>query len=154
MPCPSTATNPPQGFKGSSTTCAVSSSSSGQPILLLASLTCRTHALFPLLLPGLSSSSAPLPYPLELFNYLAGTSHSCTLSTSANPPPLKPAHSCMLSMLINPASFLYNSSTLPLHSQRRFTKRNSFLTDMISYNKVTHLVDEGKVVDVVFLGFS
>ena len=36
---------------------------------------------------------------------LNSTSHSCTLSTSANPPPLKPAHSCILSMLINPASF-------------------------------------------------
>ncbi|KAK4818033.1 hypothetical protein QYF61_004157 [Mycteria americana] len=41
------------------------------------------------------------------------------------------------------------------HSQHRFTKGKSCLTNLISfYDKVTHLVDEGKAVDVVFLDFS
>ena len=41
------------------------------------------------------------------------------------------------------------------HSQHGFTKGKSCLTELISfYDKVTHLVDEGKVVDVVFLDFS
>ncbi|GAB0207248.1 mitochondrial enolase superfamily member 1 [Grus japonensis] len=41
------------------------------------------------------------------------------------------------------------------HSQHGFTKGKSCLTNLISfYDKVTCLVDEGKVVDVVFLNFS
>ncbi|KAK4810827.1 hypothetical protein QYF61_008799 [Mycteria americana] len=41
------------------------------------------------------------------------------------------------------------------HSQHEFTKGKSCLTNLISfYDKVTRLVDEGKVVDVVFLDFS
>jgi len=40
-------------------------------------------------------------------------------------------------------------------SQQGFMKDRSCLTNMISfYDKVTHLVDEGKAVDVVFLDFS
>ena len=40
-------------------------------------------------------------------------------------------------------------------SQRRFTKGRSCLTNLISfYDLVTHLVDEGKAVDVVYLDFS
>ncbi|KAK4829691.1 hypothetical protein QYF61_006066, partial [Mycteria americana] len=40
-------------------------------------------------------------------------------------------------------------------SQHGFMKGRSCLTNLISfYNKVTHLVDEGKVVDVVYLDFS
>ncbi|KAK4810929.1 hypothetical protein QYF61_013337 [Mycteria americana] len=41
------------------------------------------------------------------------------------------------------------------HSQHGFTKGKSCLTTLISfYDKVTHPVDEGKAVDVVFLHFS
>jgi len=41
------------------------------------------------------------------------------------------------------------------HSQHGFTKGKSYLTNFISfYDKVTHLMDEGKVVHVVFLDFS
>ncbi|KAK4811145.1 LOW QUALITY PROTEIN: hypothetical protein QYF61_019776 [Mycteria americana] len=41
------------------------------------------------------------------------------------------------------------------HSQHGITKGKSCLTNLISfYNKVTHLVDEGKAVDVAFLDFS
>ncbi|KAK4811079.1 hypothetical protein QYF61_016365 [Mycteria americana] len=41
------------------------------------------------------------------------------------------------------------------HSQHGFTKGKSSLANLISfYDKVTHLVDEGKVVDVAFLDFS
>ncbi|KAK4806985.1 LOW QUALITY PROTEIN: hypothetical protein QYF61_000314 [Mycteria americana] len=41
------------------------------------------------------------------------------------------------------------------HSQHGFIKGKSCLTDLIFfYDKVTRLVDEGKVVDVVFLDFS
>ncbi|KAK4813574.1 hypothetical protein QYF61_011803 [Mycteria americana] len=40
-------------------------------------------------------------------------------------------------------------------SQHGFRKGRSCLTNLISfYNKVTHLVDEGKAVDVVYLDFS
>ena len=40
-------------------------------------------------------------------------------------------------------------------SQHGFTNGRSCLTNLISfYNKVTHLVDEGKAVDVVYLDFS
>ncbi|PKU28826.1 rna-directed dna polymerase from mobile element jockey-like [Limosa lapponica baueri] len=43
-------------------------------------------------------------------------------------------------------------NTVIRYSQHRFTKSKSCLTNVISfYNKVTHLMDEGKVVDVVFL---
>ena len=41
------------------------------------------------------------------------------------------------------------------HSQHGFTKGKSCLTNLISsYGKITHLGDEGKVVDVVFWDFS
>jgi len=41
------------------------------------------------------------------------------------------------------------------HSQHGFTKGKSCLTNLISfYHKVTHLVNEGKVVDAVFQDFS
>ncbi|KAK4811154.1 hypothetical protein QYF61_019785 [Mycteria americana] len=41
------------------------------------------------------------------------------------------------------------------HSQHGIIKGKSCLTNLISfYNKVTHLVDEGKAVDVAFLDFS
>ena len=40
-------------------------------------------------------------------------------------------------------------------SQHGFTKGKSCLTNLLSlYDKVTHLVDEGKEVDTVFLDFS
>jgi len=39
-------------------------------------------------------------------------------------------------------------------SQHGFTKDRSCLTNLISYDLVTHLVDEGKAVDVVHLDFS
>ncbi|GAB0182508.1 mitochondrial enolase superfamily member 1 [Grus japonensis] len=40
-------------------------------------------------------------------------------------------------------------------SQHRFLKGRTCSTDLISfYDKVTHLVDEGKAVDVVYLDFS
>ncbi|KAK4827592.1 LOW QUALITY PROTEIN: hypothetical protein QYF61_019494 [Mycteria americana] len=39
-------------------------------------------------------------------------------------------------------------------SQHGFMKGRSCLTNLISYDKVTHLVDEGKAVDVVYLEFS
>jgi len=39
--------------------------------------------------------------------------------------------------------------------QHGFRKRRSCLTNLISfYDQVTHLVDEGKAVDVVYLDFS
>lgn len=41
------------------------------------------------------------------------------------------------------------------HRQHRFTMGKSHLTNLISfYDKVTHLVDQEKPVDVVYLGFS
>ncbi|PKU45147.1 rna-directed dna polymerase from mobile element jockey- hypothetical protein [Limosa lapponica baueri] len=41
------------------------------------------------------------------------------------------------------------------HTQHRFTREKSGLTNSIScYDKVTHLVDQGKPVDVVVLDFS
>ena len=40
-------------------------------------------------------------------------------------------------------------------SQHRFMKSRSCLTNLISFcDQVTHLVDEGKAVDVVYLDFS
>ena len=39
-------------------------------------------------------------------------------------------------------------------SQHGFTKGRSCLTNLISYDIVTHQVDEGTVVDVVYLDFS
>lgn len=41
------------------------------------------------------------------------------------------------------------------HSEHGFTKEKFYLTHLVSfYNKVTHLVDEEKMVDVVFLDFT
>jgi len=41
------------------------------------------------------------------------------------------------------------------HSQHEFMKGRSCLTSLISfYDQVTHLVDEGEAVDVVYLDFS
>ena len=41
------------------------------------------------------------------------------------------------------------------HTQHAFTKGKSCLTSLISFcHKVTCLVDEGKVVDIVFLNFT
>lgn len=46
-------------------------------------------------------------------------------------------------------------SALIRHSQHKFTKGNSCLTNLISFfDKVTWLVDEQKAVDEVFLDFS
>jgi len=39
-------------------------------------------------------------------------------------------------------------------SQHGLTKGRSCLINLISYDLVTHLVDEGMAVDVVYLGFS
>ena len=39
-------------------------------------------------------------------------------------------------------------------SDHRVIKSNSFLTNLISYDQATHLVDEGKAVDVVYLDFT
>ena len=40
-------------------------------------------------------------------------------------------------------------------SQHGFTRSRSYLTNMISfYDKITHLVDQGKPADVIFLDFS
>jgi len=39
-------------------------------------------------------------------------------------------------------------------SQHRFMKDRSCLTSLIIYDKVTHLVDDGKAVDIIYLDFS
>lgn len=39
-------------------------------------------------------------------------------------------------------------------SQHEFMKGWSHLTNLISYDKMTFLVDEGKAVDVIYLNFS
>ena len=54
-------------------------------------------------------TTPPLPPSSVLFNYLAGTSYSCTLSMSINPLRSRQGQSCILSMLISPLpSFLYS----------------------------------------------
>ncbi|KAK4823624.1 hypothetical protein QYF61_004357 [Mycteria americana] len=53
----------------------------------------------------------------------------------------------------NPRSLMDNQGIKP--SQHGFRKGRSCLTNLISfYDQVTHLVDEGKAVDVVYLDFS
>ena len=39
-------------------------------------------------------------------------------------------------------------------SQHGFMKGRSCLTNLISYNQATHLVDEGEAVDVIYLDYS
>ena len=47
------------------------------------------------------------------------------------------------------------SNTMTRYSQYGFRKEKSCLTDLtFFYDKVTHLMDEGKVVDIVFLVLS
>lgn len=46
------------------------------------------------------------------------------------------------------------SSASIRHSQYGFTKGKSSLINFISFHKVTYVLDEGEVVDVVLLGFS
>lgn len=47
------------------------------------------------------------------------------------------------------------NTTIIRHSQCKFTRETSCLNNLISpYDMVTHLVDEGEVVDVVFLDFN
>ncbi|KAJ7418397.1 RNA-directed DNA polymerase from mobile element jockey-like protein [Willisornis vidua] len=41
-----------------------------------------------------------------------------------------------------------------MHSQHKFRRDRSCLTNLIFYNQVICLVDEGKAVDVVYLNFS
>jgi len=49
----------------------------------------------------------------------------------------------------------FENNAIIRHSQHGFTKGKSCLPNLISfYDKVTHLADEGKAVDVLFLDFS
>ncbi|MBT26766.1 MAG: hypothetical protein CML60_10290 [Rhodobacteraceae bacterium] len=45
-----------------------------------------------------------------------------------------------------------NQGTGP--SQHGFTKSRSCLTNLVSYDQVTHLADEGKAANVTYLDFS
>jgi len=58
-------------------------------------------------------------------------------------------------IILSPTERFLKNNALVRHSHHGFTKWKSWLTNLITfYNKVTHLVDEGKAVDVVFLDFS
>ncbi|KAK4811167.1 hypothetical protein QYF61_019798 [Mycteria americana] len=61
----------------------------------------------------------------------------------------------MEKIMLGPIERHLKNNAIIRHSQHGITKGKSCLTNLISfYNKVTHLVDEGKVVDVAFLDFS
>lgn len=50
---------------------------------------------------------------------------------------------------------IYRIPQIIRHNQYKFTRRKSCLNNFISlYDRVTHLVDEGKAGDVVFLDFN
>jgi len=60
-----------------------------------------------------------------------------------------------MKILLGTTEWHLKNNAIIRHSQHGCTKGNSCLTNLISsYNKVTRLVDESKVVDVVFLDFS
>ena len=57
--------------------------------------------------------------------------------------------------IVSPIAQQIQDSQVIRPSQHEFTKGKSCLTNLISFHdKATHLVDEGKAVDVVYLDFS